>query len=151
MLPTNTVCLKSSENVLGRCWELLRPFRIERGQDRSHYASSPMQSPLIYPILWLWPKSKRIGPPRNIYNDRPHSYLAVSYSRTMDDMGHLGGSAGRAHHALVLRGFEPCVGLCAASSEPGACFWLCVSLSLCPSPACILSLKYKWTLKKNFF
>ena len=29
---------------------------------------------------------------------------------------------------LMVRGFEPRVGLCADSSEPGACFELCVSL-----------------------
>ena len=31
-------------------------------------------------------------------------------------------------------GFEPHVGLCADSSEPGAYFTFCVSLSLYPSP-----------------
>ena len=35
---------------------------------------------------------------------------------------------------------EPRVPLCADSSEPGACFSSCVSLSLCPSPAHTLSL-----------
>ena len=43
-------------------------------------------------------------------------------------------------HDLAVRGFEPRVGLCAASSEPGARFTFCVSLSLCPSPAHTLSL-----------
>ena len=33
----------------------------------------------------------------------------------------------------MVCGFEPCVGLCASSSEPGACFGFCVSLSLCSS------------------
>ena len=57
-----------------------------------------------------------------------------------------------------VRGFEPRVGLCADSSEPGACFRFCVSLSHtdsmfpspCPSPvrAFSLSLKSKSTLKK---
>ena len=37
-------------------------------------------------------------------------------------------------------GFEPHVGLCADSSEPGGCFRFCVSLSLCPSPVHVLSL-----------
>ena len=38
--------------------------------------------------------------------------------------------------------FEPHIWLCTDSSEPGACFGFCVSLSLCPSPMCmhILSL-----------
>ena len=47
-------------------------------------------------------------------------------------------------HDLTLCGFEPCVGLCADSWEPGACFGFCVSLSfslsLCPSPPRTLSL-----------
>ena len=36
--------------------------------------------------------------------------------------------------------FEPCITLCADSSEPGACFRFCVSTSLCPSHAHTLSL-----------
>ena len=38
-------------------------------------------------------------------------------------------------HDLKACEFEPCVGLCADSSDPGACLGFCVSLSLCPSPA----------------
>ena len=50
-------------------------------------------------------------------------------------MGRLGGSVGWASdfgsgHDLTVREFEPRVGLCADSSEPGACFRFCVSLSL---------------------
>ena len=36
---------------------------------------------------------------------------------------------------LTVGEFEPRVGLCADSSEPGACFGFRVSFSLCPSPA----------------
>ena len=36
--------------------------------------------------------------------------------------------------------FESHIGLCADGLEPGACFRFCVSLSLCLSPTCILSL-----------
>ena len=36
-------------------------------------------------------------------------------------------------HDPQLCGFEPRIGLCADSSEPGACFKFGVSLSLCPS------------------
>ena len=35
-------------------------------------------------------------------------------------------------HDLAVCGFKPRIGLCADSSEPGACFGFCVSLSLCP-------------------
>ena len=52
----------------------------------------------------------------------------------------------------MVREFEPRIGLCAESSEPGAYFGICVSLSLCPSPAHGLSIslppKNKQTLKK---
>ena len=37
-------------------------------------------------------------------------------------------------------GFRPRVGLCAEGWEPGACLGVCVSLSLCASPTCTLSL-----------
>ena len=51
------------------------------------------------------------------------------------DMGRLGGSVGwvsdfSSGHDLTVCEFEPRVGLCADSSEPGACFGFCVSLSL---------------------
>ena len=56
--------------------------------------------------------------------------------------GWLGGEASHfgSGHDLTARGSEPRVGLCADGSEPGACFGFCVSLSLCPSPTCTLSL-----------
>ena len=59
-------------------------------------------------------------------------------------LGRLGGSVGWAAdfssgHDLVLRGFEPRVGLCADSSEPGACFGFCVSLSLTLPHSCSVS------------
>ena len=37
-------------------------------------------------------------------------------------------------HDLMVCEFEPCVRLCADSSEPGACFGFCVSLSLSTPP-----------------
>ena len=60
-------------------------------------------------------------------------------------MGHLGGSVGlvanfSSGHDLAICEFEPRVGLCADSSEPGAFFGFCVSLSLCLSPVHTLSL-----------
>ena len=57
-------------------------------------------------------------------------------------------------HDLAVREFEPRVRLWADGSEPGACFWFCVSLSLCPSPVHALSLsvpKINKRWKKNFF
>ena len=46
-------------------------------------------------------------------------------------------------HDLLVCGFEPRVGLCGGSLEPGACLGFCVSLSLCPSPTHALSLSLK--------
>ena len=59
--------------------------------------------------------------------------------------GRLGGSVGWASdfgpgHDLIICEFEPCLGLCADGSEPGAGFGFCVSLSLCLSPTHALSL-----------
>ena len=68
--------------------------------------------------------------------------------------GHLGGSVGWAsnfgsgHHLPVCE-FEPCIRLCADSSEPGACFEFCVSLSLCSSPTHALSFSFKNKFKKH--
>ena len=52
-------------------------------------------------------------------------------------LGHLGGSVGKCPtsaqvtHGLAVCEFRPRIGLCADSSEPGACFSLCLlSLSL---------------------
>ena len=60
----------------------------------------------------------------------------------------LGGSVREASdflsgHNLTVREFVPRVGLCADSLEPGACLGFCMSLSLCPTPACTLSLSLK--------
>ena len=64
-------------------------------------------------------------------------------------VGRLGGSVGWASdfgsgHDLPVHGFEPRVGLCTDSSEPGACFGICVSLSVCPSPCFVSQKKNKW-------
>ena len=51
-------------------------------------------------------------------------------------------------HDLAVSEFESRVGVCADSSEPGACFRFCVSLSLCPSLSkmCLpkMSIMPKW-------
>ena len=44
---------------------------------------------------------------------------------------------------ISLHGLKTHIGFCADSSEPGACFGFCVSISLCPSPAHALSLSFK--------
>ena len=79
-------------------------------------------------------------------------------SKKPKPLGHLGGSVswvsdfGSGHQPVHQ--FKPHVRLCADSSEPGACFRCCVSLSPCPSPAHTLSLSvsHRWiNIKKIFF
>ena len=48
-------------------------------------------------------------------------------------------------HDLVVHEFKPRMGPCVDSSEPGACFRFCVSLSLCSSPSHALSLSLSKT------
>ena len=52
-------------------------------------------------------------------------------------------------HRLTALEIKPRVRLCADSSEPGACFRICVSLSLCPSPTHALSLSLSLSLSKK--
>ena len=73
-----------------------------------------------------------------------HMFYGTAYENR-SNVGCLGGSVGWASdfgsgRDLMVRGFEPHMGLCADRSEPGACFGFCVSLSLCPSPVHALSL-----------
>ena len=46
----------------------------------------------------------------------------------------------------MVREFEPRIGLCTDSSEPGDCFRFCVTLSLYPLPAHTLSLSLSISL-----
>ena len=56
-------------------------------------------------------------------------HVKISYRGAPEWLGQLGV---RLHsgHDLTAHEFEPHIGLCADSSEPGACFGFCVSLSL---------------------
>ena len=60
----------------------------------------------------------------------------------------LGDVRGKKKSDLAVREFEPRVRLWADGSEPGACFWFCVSLSLCPFPGHALSLSVPKTNKR---
>ena len=86
-----------------------------------------------------------------IYDSMSYTVWGHMWKHTCE--GHLGGSVGwtpnfGSGHDLTVCGFKPRVRLCADSSDPGACFGFCVSLSLCPSPSCTLSLKNKKYFKK---
>ena len=51
-------------------------------------------------------------------------------------------------HELTVHEFQPHVGLCVDSSEPGACFRFCVSPSLSAPPPFVLSLSLSLSLSK---
>ena len=75
----------------------------------------------------------------------PAPCISGNALNTSTHLGRPGGSVGGASdfgsgHDLMVRGFEPRVGLCADSSEPGACFRACVSLSLSAPPPLMLCL-----------
>ena len=57
-------------------------------------------------------------------------------------------------HDLMVCGFEPCIWLCADSSETGACFGFCLPLSpllpyLCSVSLCLSKINIKKKLKKG--
>ena len=78
--------------------------------------------------------------------------MAMAVSRTNDAQGAWGAQSVKRPtlgfslgYDLTVHEFEPHVGLCADSWEPGACFRFCVSisLSLWPSPDHALSFSLK--------
>ena len=112
---------------------------------KEHSFSFPGKCPWILQIIYMKTAWGKIV----IYQNNNQNYKTV---------GRLGGWVGWASdfgfgHDLTACEFKPHVGLCADSSEPGACFRFCVSLSLCPNPLALsLSLsKINKHLKKNFF
>ena len=75
-------------------------------------------------------------------------FYCPSKSLKQNFLGHLGGSVGWATdfgsgHDLTVREFEPHVGFCADSSEPGAYFGFCVSPLSTPPPLISVSLNNK--------
>ena len=86
------------------------------------------------------------------------SSFGVTNILKQKSLGCLGGSVGwvshfGSGHDLTVRGFEPHIGLCADSSEPGACFWFSVSFSLSAPPPFVhmLSLSFPLSLSKIDF
>ena len=72
-----------------------------------------------------------------IYEALVHVEITLHFLKTIYFEENPGGSVGEASdsssgHDLAVQEFEPRVGLCADSSEPGACFGSWVSLSLFP-------------------
>ena len=104
------------------------------GHSTDWATQAPLKNPFWIQTIWMWK-------------------LCLNYKV----QGCLGGSVNWASHFgsghdLTAHGFEPHIRLCANSSEPGARFRFCVSLSLCPSPFHALSLfvpKINKRWKKN--
>ena len=90
------------------------------------------------PVLYLRRKQGRtVNSSRGRICTHPHRADQEHQRRGASDFG--------SGHDLTVPGFEPRVGLCADSWEPGARFGFCVSLSLsAPSPLVLcLSLSLK--------
>ena len=104
-------------------------------------AALPFLPPALPILVWVGlSKVKHLSLPGLMHYTQPG--WVPSKKRKQ---GHMSSSVGWASdfgsgHDLVVREFEPRMGLCVDSSEPGACFGFCGSLSLCPSPAHTLSL-----------
>ena len=115
--------------------------------------------------VWRWPEGggaeglrEQLGSPRESWGRRVQTWTPAArrvagtewVTRKPGYTGApgVGGSVGSASdfgsgHDLTVHRCEPRVGLCADSSEPGTRFGVCVSLSLCPSPAHALFLSQK--------
>ena len=83
---------------------------------------------LVPQFLHLMPSSCTCGP-------EPLEFLALVASGFC-----VHGCQGTETNVKTVHEFEPHIGLCVVSSEPGACFSFCVSLSLFPFPTSSLSL-----------
>ena len=110
------------------------------------------------PFQWL---SLSPSPCISLCFKKKHSFIPKCLYLTTDDsliggraLGCLGGSVSKASdfgsgHDLAVHEFEPCVGLCAHSSEPGTCFGFCVFPSLCPSSSHTLFLSLCLKINKH--
>ena len=123
---------------------------------------------LYYPKLPIDSMQLLIKIPLGSFTDRknnpkiclePHTHTHTHKNNKQSnlqkkELGYLGGSVSEASdfisgHDLSVLGFKPSIGLCADSSEPGASFGFCVSLSLCPSPTHTLCFSFsKINIKK---
>ena len=110
-------------------------------------------------IQMTWPharliksESLRLQPSINS-QEVPRDANVQSTLKDSLNQGCLGGSVGwvsdfSSDHDLAVCELEPHVGFCADSSEPGACFGVCVSLFLCSSPTQARSLSLSLSLSK---
>ena len=129
----------SSRNIRGNVsgWdELACPGRVPVASTYPHIQHTIVHTPGMAQVFQ--PENSGKGFPGSgfsLLTSRGHLYLDCIQKGPERGKGHLGGSVCPwSCHDLMVCGFEPHVGLCADSSEPGACFGFWVSLSLCPSP-----------------
>ena len=105
--------------------------------------------PLVHVLVRVLQRSRTSKIYRYMYKSRfiigiysPGAYGWLSRSNVQLHSG----------HDLLVHDFKPCIRFCDDSSEPGACFRLCISLSLCPLPNHCLSLSLsKINIKKKNF
>ena len=117
------------------CWQL-RAWSLFRILCLPHSLPLPLHAlSLSVPKNKHWKKIKKKKKIENFKSSEREGCLGGSVSWASDF-----GSG----HDLAVCEFKSHVRLCADSSEPGACFRFCVSLSLCPSPFMLcLSLSQK--------
>ena len=102
-----------------------------------HPACYSYGSSLISPLYEMKWKPEIPSTAKATHKDLRLLKWSFYFFKVIQPQGRLGGSVGKASdfgsgHDLTVCEFQPCVGLCADSSEPGACFGFCVSLSLSP-------------------
>ena len=91
-------------------------------------------------LCWIWGSTSHL-----LVQPCDYIYPNTDHFKMMDVLGCLGGSVSwvsdfGSGHDLVVHGFEPHIGLCADSSEPGVCFVDSVSLPLSAPSQLILCL-----------
>ena len=144
-------CLAHARSLRGRDifgWRLSISLTTQTREEEYSQGiayQAAMLAPLcVFPEGATWPDSRKNVEPRKLLKWKAQRGTWVAQS-----IKHLTS----AQVTISVREFEPCLGLCADSSEPGACFRFCVSLSLCPSPAYLRCLskmnKHLKNLKKE--
>ena len=130
-------------------WDRAWAGEGQRERERERIPSSPPEPRSYDPENTTWANIKCLAFNRLSHQRAPIHFFNKIVSTVSDrwtistfgdliytEVGPLGGSVGSASdfssgHELTVLEFKPCpTAVCSDSSEPGACFWLCLPLSL---------------------